>query len=124
MSRKTNRYRFELVVAPEAANEAKFFKRMANDVIFESPQLQQIEYKARGVLMKLWAAAWENYVERGGRVIGILPPRVAKLIDGETTTDGKARRICDWLAGLTDGTIVRTYKRLFDPELGSIRDLS
>jgi len=36
----------------------------------------------------------------------------------------KARRICDWLAGLTDGTIVRTYRRLFDPEFGSIRDLS
>jgi len=37
---------------------------------------------------------------------------------------GKARRICDWLAGLTDGMIVRTYRRLFDPEFGSIRDLS
>ena len=28
------------------------------------------------------------------------------------------------LAGLTDGMIVRTYWRLFDPEFGSIRDLS
>jgi dGTPase len=34
------------------------------------------------------------------------------------------RRICDWLAGFTDGMIVRTYRRLFDPEFGSIRDLS
>ena len=39
-------------------------------------------------------------------------------------TDGKARRICDWLAGLTDGMIVRTYKRLNDPDFGSLRDLS
>ena len=31
---------------------------------------------------------------------------------------------CDYLAGLTDGMIVRTYRRLFDPEFGSIRDLS
>jgi dGTPase len=124
MAAKTNRYRFELVVTAEALREAKFFKRMANDIIFESPQLQQIEHKARRVLMSLWKAAWENYVEKGERVIGILPPRVAKLIDAETTADGKARRICDWLAGLTDGTIVRTYKRLFDPDFGSIRDLS
>ena len=36
----------------------------------------------------------------------------------------KARQICDWLAGLTDGLIVRTYRRLFDPEFGSFRDLS
>ena len=124
MATRTNRYRFELVIAEESAREAKFFKRMANDIIFESPQLQQIEYKARRVLMKLWAAAWENYVERGERVIGILPPRVGKLIDAETTSDGKARRICDWLAGMTDGMVVRTYRRLFDPEFGSIRDLS
>jgi dGTPase len=124
MSAKTNRYRFELAIAPEAEREAKFFKRMANDIIFESPQLQQIEHKARRVLFNLWEAAWENYVERGERVINILPPRVGKLIEVEPTPEGKTRRICDWLAGLTDGTIVRTYRRLFDPEFGSIRDLS
>ena len=53
-----------------------------------------------------------------------LPPRVGRLIAAEPTEAGKARQICDWLAGLTDGMIVRTYQRLFDPELGSIRDLS
>jgi dGTPase len=57
-------------------------------------------------------------------VIHILPPNVGALIAAEATTAGKARRICDWLAGLTDGLIVRTYRRLFDPEFGSIRDLS
>ncbi len=124
MAERTNRYRFELVVAAEAMREAAFFKKMANDVIFESPQLQQIEFKARKVLFSLWEACWNNYVEKGGRVINILPPRVGRLIDAEATVDGKARRICDWLAGLTDGLIVRTYKRLNDPEFGSIRDLS
>ncbi len=124
LSDRTHRYRFELVVSPEAVREARFFKRMANDIIFESPQLQQVEYKARRVMFSLWQASWENYVEAQQRMIGILPPRVAKLIEGETTVDGKARRICDWLAGLTDGMIVRTYRRLFDPEFGSIRDLS
>jgi dGTPase len=49
---------------------------------------------------------------------------VGRLIDAEATEPGKARRICDWLAGLTDGMIVRTYRRLFDPDFGSIRDLS
>ena len=47
-----------------------------------------------------------------------------RLIGAEKSLDGKARRICDHLAGLTDGMIVRTYRRLFDPEFGSIRDLS
>ncbi len=124
MSAQTNRYRFELVVAPAAEREAAFYKKMANDIIFESPQLQQMEHKARRVLFDLWDSCWRNYVEKGVRVINILPPRVGRLIDAENTADGKARQICDWLAGLTDGMIVRTYRRLFDPEFGSIRDLS
>ncbi|MBW8782279.1 MAG: dNTP triphosphohydrolase [Verrucomicrobia bacterium] len=124
MSERTNRYAFELVVAPEALREAAFLKTMANDIIFESPQLQQIEHKARKVLCSLWESCWRNYVDRGGRVINILPPRVGRLVEAETTVDGKARRICDWLAGLTDGVIVRTYRRLNDPDFGSIRDLS
>ncbi|CAM2908334.1 dGTP triphosphohydrolase [Rariglobus hedericola] len=124
MAAKTHRYAFDLVIAPEAMREAKFFKRMANDIIFESPQLQQIEHKARKVLFSLWESSWNNYVDKGARVINILPPRVGRLVDAETEVAGKARRICDWLAGLTDGLIVRTYKRLNDPDFGSIRDLS
>ncbi|HEX3728567.1 MAG TPA: dNTP triphosphohydrolase [Opitutaceae bacterium] len=124
MSVATARYRFELVVAPEAERTALFFKQMANDIIFESPQLQQMEHKARRILFDLWDSCWRNYVEKRGRTIRILPPHVGRLIDAEATEPGKARRICDWLAGLTDGMIVRTYRRLFDPDFGSIRDLS
>ena len=124
MSAQTNRYRFELVISPEVETEAQFFKKMANDIIFESPQLQQIEHKARKVLFDLWNSTWRNYVEKGPRVIKILPTRVGKLIDQESNHAGQARQICDYLAGLTDGMIVRTYRRLFDPEFGSIRDLS
>ncbi len=124
MSAVTNRYRFEMTVAPAAEREALFYKKMANDIIFESPQLQQIEHKARKVLFDLWHSCWSNYVEPGPRVIRILPPRVGSLVDAAPTRRDKARRICDWLAGLTDGMIVRTYRRLFDPEFGSFRDLS
>jgi dGTPase len=124
MAGTTNRYRYELVVAPQAERTALFFKKMANDIIFESPQLQQMEHKARKVLFDLWESCWRNYVDRKVRVVRVLPPQVGRLIDAEATTPGKARQICDWLAGLSDGMIVRTYRRLFDPEFGSIRDLS
>jgi dGTPase len=124
MAAKTNRYRYELVVAEEALQEAEFFKRMANDIIFESPQLEQLEYKARTILNSLYNAIWENYAEPGERVITILPVSTGRLIAAEKSLDGKARRISDYLAGLTDGMIVRTYRRLFDPEFGSFRDLS
>lgn len=123
MVAKTSRYRFELVVAPEAEREALFFKKLANDIIFESPQLHQMEHKARLVLSSLWDSCWRNYVEPGPRVIHILPRNMGTLINAETTVAGKTRRICDWLAGLTDGMIVRTYRRLFDPEFGLVWDL-
>jgi len=124
MSAQSQRYRFELVVGAAAEKETGFYKQMANDIIFESPQLQQMEHKARRVLFDLWDSAWRNYVDRGPRVIHILPPRVGRLIEAAPEAADKARQICDWLAGLTDGMIVRTYRRLFDPEFGSIRDLS
>jgi dGTPase len=124
MAATTHRYRYELAVAPASERTALFFKKMANDIIFESPQLQQMEHKARKILSDLWNSCWRNYVERHGRVVRVLPPQVGRLLDAETTERGKARQICDWLAGLTDGMIVRTHRRLFDPEFGSIRDLS
>lgn len=124
MAEKTNRYRFDLVVEETALGEAAFFKKMANDIIFESPQLEQLEHKARVIIANLYNAIWENYAERNERVIRILPANVSRLIEAEKSQDGKARRICDFIAGQTDGMIVRTYRRLFDPEFGSFRDLS
>ncbi|MBL9219311.1 MAG: dNTP triphosphohydrolase [Opitutaceae bacterium] len=124
MAEQTNRYKYELLIEPAARNEADFFKKMANDIIFESPQLEQLEYKARTLLHALYNAIWENYAERNERVIRILPASVSRLIEVERTQDGKARRICDFLAGQTDGMVVKTYRRLFDPEFGSFRDLS
>ena len=124
MSDRTHRYRFELVVDPRASRESAFYKKLANDLIFESPQLQQMEHKARKIFLDLWDSCWRNYVDHGRRAIRILPPNIGQLIEAETTTAGKARRISDWLASLTDGMIVRTHQRLFDPEFGSLRDIN
>jgi dGTPase len=124
MAEKTNRYKYDLIIDETARSEADFFKKMANDIIFESPQLEQLEHKARVILMALYNAIWSNYAERNERVIRILPPNISRLIEAEKTQDGKARRICDFLAGQTDGMVVRTYRQLFDAEFGSFRDLS
>ena len=35
----------------------------------------------------------------------------------------RARFLCDYIAGMTDGFASRTYKRLTDPDFGSIADL-
>src|SRR5208283_5424160 len=81
MAGRTERYRFELVVAPEALGQVQFYKKLANDIIFESPQLQQMEHKARKVLFDLWDSCWRNYVEKESRGLRILPPGVGALLD-------------------------------------------
>jgi len=44
-------------------------------------------------------------------------------MDHEADTSGRYRRLCDYVAGLTDGLAVRTYKRLYDADFGSIAEL-
>ncbi|MDR1282611.1 MAG: dNTP triphosphohydrolase [Opitutaceae bacterium] len=123
MSGATHRYRYELAINDTAKHEAAFYKKLALDLIFRSPQLQQMEHKGRRVLRELWQMCRDNYVSGEARPLMILPTRVGALLKAETTDAGQARQICDWLAGLTDTMIVRTYKRMTDPDFGSIRDL-
>ena len=79
---RTNRYRLELAVSPAAARDVLFFKKMANDIIFESPQLQQIEHKARKVLFDLWESCWRNYVHPGPGRSGSCPRASASSLTG------------------------------------------
>ncbi|MEO1831305.1 MAG: hypothetical protein ABGZ08_02130 [Akkermansiaceae bacterium] len=39
------------------------------------------------------------------------------------TPEKRARLVCDFLAGMTDGYAARTFRRLFEPGFGSIGDL-
>ena len=76
------------------------------------------------MLTRLFNALEENYLVDG-------PPRLV-LLSGDfeqemSAADNDRRRqariICDYLAGMTDGFASRIYKRLFDPDFGSIVDL-
>jgi dGTPase len=55
--------------------------------------------------------------------LNILPAPVQALLDAESDPKARKRRLCDYLAGLTDGQAVRTYKRLFHADFGSIAEL-
>lgn len=119
----TNRYAFQLRIAGDVREEVDFYKRMAIDVIFRSPQLQQTELKGGKILEQLFAAFAENYLEARSQPVRALPTLVETMLAGESTDSGKRRRICDHLAGMTDGLARRTWKRLFDPDFASIVDL-
>ena len=123
MSEATRRYRYRVVVDEGVRAESKLYKAIAFDLVFKSPQLQQLDHKAERILGRLFGVLHDRYVEGKGRKLHLLPAdeeRALEETDGEVE---RARIICDYIASMTDGFATRTYKRLFDPEFGSIVDL-
>ncbi|MCB1132913.1 MAG: hypothetical protein KDN05_17450, partial [Verrucomicrobiae bacterium] len=58
-----------------------------------------------------------------GQDFQLLPSDAAAEIAEAADQATRARLVCDFLAGMTDGYAARTYKRLFSPDFGSIGDL-
>ena len=126
LSGETNRYRFRLMIDPEVKAESEVFKKLAFQVVFLSPQLKQLEHKGSYLLRGLWNVLEERYV-RGNPIDGqhfqLLPEDAAAEIAAAGSEWDRARLVCDFLAGMTDGYAARMYKRLFTPDFGSIGDL-
>jgi dGTPase len=126
LSHQSKRYRYELVVAEEVRHESELFKKLAFEVVFLSPQLKQLEHKGNHMLHALWDLLEKRYIAPGhidGQLFQILGNDTAAEIAQAPDAAGKARLICDFLAGMTDGYAARMYKRLFLPDFGSIHDL-
>lgn len=126
MSSTTNRYRYVLDVDPEIRAESEVYKRLAFDVVFRSPELKQLEHKGNFMLDRLWDVLRTRYIDEGsiaGQDFQLLPHSEADELQDTDDADVKARLVCDFLAGMTDGYASRLYKRLFVPDFGSIGDL-
>lgn len=123
LSEQSNRHAFQLEIDPEVVAESKLYKSLALDLIFRSTQLQQIEFKGGHILEKTFRALEAQCLREGESGLNILPAPVQALLDAETDPAARKRRLCDYLAGLTDGQAVRTYKRLFHADFGSIAEL-
>jgi dGTPase len=126
LSSITNRYRYQLVIDPEIRKESSLFKKLAYEVVFLSPKLKQLEHKGSYMLRKLWEVLETRYIHGesiDGQNFQLLPQDTVEEIEQSPDKTCRARLICDYLAGMTDGYAARTYKRLFSPDFGSINDL-
>jgi len=117
----TNRYRFHLLIDPAVRIEADFYKRLSQELVFDHSQLHQLERKGRVILEGIFEAFSESYLSHGG--LRIMPESFDRIIRLTQDRRARARVLCDYIAGMTDGFAIRTYKRLFDPGFGSILDL-
>ncbi len=128
LSDLTNRYRFRLRVDREILEESELYQKMAYELVFRSQQMRQLDRKADLILTRLFEEMAVHYLrEEPGRAPGhyqlLSDKDEARIFAPEISRAGRARLVCDAVARMTDGFARRTYKRLFDPDYGSIVDL-
>jgi dGTPase len=124
LAASTQRYAWNLAINPAIMAEADFYKKLAYDVIFQSPSILQIEFKGGFIIDRLFTALREHYIEPAQPKLAFLPARWNAALREAKTEAARARLVCDFLADLTDGAAIRLYRRLFDPAFGSITDLT
>jgi dGTPase len=117
------RHRFRLVVEEEVKTECRLYKQMAYDQVFLSQQLKQLEYKGERMLSEMFTIFAAEYLERETPRYRLLPGAADVRVSESCDPARRARRLCDYMAGMTDGFATRTYKRLTDPDFGGIADL-
>jgi dGTPase len=123
MSGRTQRHAWSLEVAEGAISRIKLYKALCQELVFGSSALQQIEFKGAHILRELTSALFGNYLAPSSKPKVLLAPDVHRIVTAIDGAAARARLICDHLAGMTDAYALRSYKRLFDPDYGSISEL-
>ena len=125
LSAKTCRYAFDLAISPEMRERIRFYKKLSNALVFASVPLQQIEQKSDYLLRRIFDSLNQLYLaNREVPSRRLLPEDADCRLRNEPDIVRRARLLCDYLAGMTDGFAVRMFKRFFDPDFFSIADLS
>jgi len=99
-------------VGLEGAHAALFesFKSMSFRLAIDKASVQQLERRGKRLITKIFQALRED-------------PKhlIPGWIEGEPSTS-TSRRICDYIAGMTDSYAEKVYSRLFVPGVGSSGD--
>jgi dGTPase len=131
MTAESNRHAYALEIRPEAKNRIRLHKRVSRELVYGTTLLHQIEFKGAHVLNELTGAFFDNYLgsadSKGSRQRAaekvLLTADVHRAVIATDGEAARARLLCDHLAGMTDAYALRSYKRLFDPDYGSISEL-
>jgi dGTPase len=119
----TNRYRFNLKVKPARRRELDCLQAIAIDMVFKSPAVEQLEYKAKSILEQLFHTLGETYIYLSKPKRHLLPKDIEGCLEKAHCERERARILCDQISGMSDEYAVRIHRRLFEPEFGSIADL-
>jgi dGTPase len=122
-SAQTNRYRYNLRIHHSKRVEQRCLKQISFDMVFTSPAVQQLEYKAQAIVAQLFRVLKENYLCPESHKQHLLNEDIERMFEKAESIGKGARLLCDHISGMSDDYVIRTYRRLIDPEFGSIVDL-
>lgn len=99
-------------LAPAARRFLDCLRELVMKLVITSPQVQQLEFKGQQMVISVFEALASDPQR-------LLPVDVFAHYE---ETGGSLRSICDYVASMTDGFLLKTYDRLFSPRMGSVFD--
>ena len=123
MSSRTRRHAYKIAIEPLAESRINLHKILARELVFGSSELQQMEFKGGRLLRQLGQTLLQNYLDTQSRPVVLVPNDVHREVMDSELPAGRARLLCDYVSGMTDAYALRSYKRLLDPDYGSISEL-
>jgi dGTPase len=121
MTSRTRRHGYKLLRKETAQARIRLHKMLCSELVFGSSALRQIEFKGGQILKKMANTLFENYEEK--KPEPLIPNEVHRTVCATDDLKERARLVCDHISGMTDAYALRSYKRLFDPDYGSISEL-
>jgi len=108
-------YRNEVVLRPEAEALLNALKRFVMKSVILAPAVQQLRFKGQQMIVDLF-----SYYAHDPKYL--LPRHVScEWLAAEDET-ARMRVICDHIASMTDASLDRNWRRLYDPTFGSVFD--
>src|SRR3546814_5916468 len=106
------RLRYRARLPEPVARFVEAVKDFIREEVILSPSVQHLEFKGQMMVISVFEVLKSDPKS-------FLPPDIyAKYQQGPDTL----RHICDYVAGMTDTYLLRTYERLFAPRVGSVFD--
>lgn len=106
------RLRYQVTLPDEVRRFVNALKGFVYDEVILSPEVQHLEFKGQSMAIAVFEVMKAEPVK-------FLPRDIFKKCKSEPEHH---RSICDYIAGMTDAHLLRTYERLFSPRMGSVFD--
>ena len=113
-----HRYFYKVHVRDEKHVELLLLKGLIKTFVYESPRVKTLQAKGKHIIRCLFLKLMS-----GDNAKELLPEDWKEHLKEDITKEGRARVVCDYIAGMTDDYAQKTYSRLFLPDRGSIYEL-